>query len=108
MKIMLTLRTFVSLSELLPEWRRLLADRGSPFSLSCAGSPYAEFNPDGRSVLVLEDMRPRGYSVVEDRSRLTENHLKVALEELARFHALGYAYLNSNPGRWVLKQQQSE
>ncbi len=86
--------------DLLPEWKNLLRERGSPFELNCPEAPYAEFHPEEgrRSVLVLQNLRHLGYASASvggggGGGGLSAAHARLALEELAKFHALGRASL---------------
>ncbi len=89
-------------SDMLPEWRRLIRDKGAKFDINCFESPYSEIHDDVQkgSILVMENLKQHGFSDdVFDRTKGFDiHHAKVALEELAKFHALGYAKLNSYPG----------
>ena len=89
-------------TKVLPAWKRLITDRRASFDITCFDSPYSEFHRDwqeGGSILVLQDLRAHGFRNAVDRKwGLNLHHAELALEELAKFHALGYAYLKSYPG----------
>lgn len=44
-----------------------------------------------REVLVLEDLRARGFTMADRRAGLDKIHLSAVLEKLARFHGLSLA-----------------
>ncbi len=88
-------------SDMLPEWRKLICDRGAKFDINCSRSLYSEIHDDVQkgSILVMENLTWHGFNDDVDRTKgLDIHHAKVALAELAKFHALGYAKLNSYPG----------
>ncbi len=87
--------------EIMPKWQKMIKDRGAKFELHCHPSPYAEFNEEHEkgSILVMENLCHIGYSTAENKKKgLSVAYAKAALEELAKFHALGYAYLKNYPG----------
>jgi len=62
--------------------------------LNCFDSPFTEFheNPSKGSMLVMEDLNNLNYEPIEGlRQTFSMNlpHLKLALKELAKFHAYG-------------------
>ena len=85
--------------EMVPKWNKLAEDRGASFRINNYGTPYAEYNGGKtRSILVMDNLKYHGYDEPPNKKKgLTLAHAKLALEELARFHALGYVYLKSYP-----------
>ena len=93
-------KEIVYYKEMLPKWNKLAAERGAPFITNNFVSPYAEYHggKEKRSILVMENLLSHGYTEPPNKKKgLSLAHTKVALEELARFHALSYAYLKSYP-----------
>ncbi len=88
--------------EILPAWKNLMRERKAEFSINCYESPYSEYHEDwqeGGSILVLQDLRTHDFKDgIDKKWGLDLYHSKLAMEELAKFHALGYAYLKSYPG----------
>lgn len=87
--------------ELLPALEKLVEEKKANFRFSSWPSPYAEFNEDisKGSILVMKNLKTLGFRDAIDIKRgLDIYHAKLALEELAKFHALGHAYLNNYPG----------
>ncbi|OXA38998.1 uncharacterized protein LOC110861555 [Folsomia candida] len=54
---------------------------------------FKGFNDDKSDYLVLEDVRPDGFKMVDKRRSLTFPEMTIIVEELAKFHATGYAFL---------------
>lgn len=54
---------------------------------------YKGFNNDKRDYLLLQDVRPSGFQMVNKRRSLTFPEMSLILTELAKFHATSYAYL---------------
>ena len=78
-----------------------MADRKVSFGLNLFDSPYSEFSDDLKvgSVLALQNLKQFGFEEAEGKKKgLSLRYARLALEELARFHAVGYAFLNSYPG----------
>ncbi len=87
--------------EMLPKWKKMMKERNVSFTVNLHESPYAEFHKDWKkgSILALQNLKPLGFGNVENRTKGFNIHVaKLALEELAKIHALGYAYLKSYPG----------
>ncbi len=86
----------------LKKWNSMAEEKGASFRLNDIKSPYSEFHGDGggkRSILVMENMKHLGYEDVADKKKgLSLAHAKLVLEEIARFHALGYVWVKSHPG----------
>ncbi len=87
--------------DILPAWNDLAKERGATFALNCFAAPYTEFHEDPAkgSILIMQNLVHLGYEVAENKEQgLSLAHAKISLEEIARFHALGYAYLRSYAG----------
>ncbi len=68
--------------------------------MNCFDAVYAEFHPedDKRSFLVMQNLKMLGYSDPKDKKKgLGNQYLRLALEEMARFHALGRVLVKSHP-----------
>ncbi len=88
--------------DLLPKWNGLAKEKGLSFKINNFLAPYTEFNTDDsgkRSILAMENLQYQGYKDAPNKKKgLTLAHAMLALEEVARFHALGYNYIKSYPG----------
>ena len=87
--------------KVLPAWKKLIQDRKANFEIMCFDSPYTEFNEEMAegSILVMQNLKTLGFHDSFDKlSGLDITHAKLALSELAKFHALGYAHLQTYPG----------
>ncbi len=84
---------------LMSEWNKLAEEKMASFRITNFDSPFAELGKKGkRSILVMENLCHHGYTDAPNKKKgLSLDHIKVALEELARFHSLGYVYLKSYP-----------
>lgn len=88
-------------SELIPAWQRLIDERKARIELNFCPSPFTEFHQDidKGSIIVMENMKFMNYrDAIDKRKGLSIHYVKLALTELAKFHALGYAYIKSYPG----------
>ncbi len=85
--------------ELMPKWNLIAEEKKASFRITNLDSPFAELGEKGkRSILVMENLCHHGYTDAPNKKKgLSLDHIKVALEELARFHSLGYVYLKSYP-----------
>ncbi len=88
-------------TEILPAWKKLIEEREAGFAITCYDAPYTEFNDDMEkgSLVVMQNLQPRGFEDARDKKHgLDMHHARLALAELAKFHALGYAHLKSYSG----------
>ena len=54
---------------------------------------YGDVNESGQGVLILEDVSTRGFKLFNTSLLMLDlNHLKVAIEGLAQFHAITIAH----------------
>ncbi len=86
--------------DVIPAWKKLCQKRNAAFELNCFPALHTEFHEDTvkGSMLVMQDLAHLGYrDAVNKKKGLSLSHAKVVLEEIAKFHALGYAYLKSYP-----------
>ncbi len=78
-----------------------LREKRVSFHLNCFDAAYAKFYPekDKRSLLVMQNLKMMGYAEARDKKKgLGDQYLRLALEEMARFHALGRTHLKSHSG----------
>jgi hypothetical protein len=62
---------------------------------------YSEFNEDVEkgSVIAMQNATTFGYrDAINKKKGFNPKHVKMALSELAKYHACGYAYMSSFPG----------
>lgn len=66
---------------------------------TCPFSYYAahDLKSPEKSVVVLEDLRKKGYRTAESKVELDLDHCRIALRSLARFHALSLAMKTEAP-----------
>lgn len=82
--------------QVIPKFKQMV--QNTDVELNFAPSYYNEFNEDN-SILVLQNMNVSNYRHPEDKKLgFDETHAKLVLDELAKFHALSFAYFNSFPG----------
>ncbi|KAH8417421.1 hypothetical protein KR222_011585, partial [Zaprionus bogoriensis] len=80
-------------TKILPKFEAILRDAGDETTF-CVPCIYYSLNP--RQVMIFEDLVPKGYSVVRNRSaNIVE--LKGALEKLAKWHAVSHKLLKEQP-----------
>ncbi|XP_037921419.1 uncharacterized protein LOC119658224 isoform X2 [Hermetia illucens] len=76
--------------ELLPKLSKILGDT------SVAPKCFAIFDEPHRNI-VFEDMKALGYRLADREIGLDEQHLKVVLNKIAKFHAASIQLLNKEP-----------
>lgn len=80
------------LLEMLPQFEMLLKLQDIQFAPRCY---YTTNSP--RQTLVLEDMDPLGFQMVNREIGLDERHAKLALKKLAQFHATSMVFAKKRP-----------
>ncbi len=88
-------------TKVLPAWKKLIRERKANFEITCHDVAYAEYHDDVEkgSILALQNLKSLGFDDALDRQNgLDIHHARLALAELAKFHALGHAHLASYPG----------
>ncbi len=86
---------------MIPAWKRMVAEKKADIDLPFADSPYTEFNEEAEkgSVILMENLAERGYGgAVDEKKGLHPNTVKAVLTAMAKYHACGYAYIQSYPG----------
>ncbi len=84
----------------LKKWNSIAEEKEASFRLNSIKAPYTELHreKDKRSILVMENMKHLGYEDALDKKKgLSLSHAKLVLEEIARFHALGYVWVKNHP-----------
>ena len=77
----------------LPIWQGLANGTGIDFNFCL--SPYSECDNEG-SLIIMENMNEAGYRDALDKTKgLGLTYSEVVMEEVAKFHALGYAMIAS-------------
>ncbi|XP_054286743.1 uncharacterized protein LOC129002741 [Macrosteles quadrilineatus] len=56
-------------------------------------------DPD-KDVIIIEDLRPKGFKLTTEKVFLDIQHLQLAMEKLGRFHALSYVAKKDNPTKF--------
>ncbi len=83
---------------MIPAWKKMVADKGADIELNFCDCHYTEFNDEG-SLIAMQDMRTLGFrDAINKKKGLSPPHVKLALAELAKYHACGYAWLKSHSG----------
>ena len=75
-------------SEVLPKW----VDRADKAGIEVhfCQAPYTEFTEEG-SMIIMENLTKSGYSDAVNKTKgLNMEYVKAVMEELAKFHALGF------------------
>ncbi len=85
-------------SNMLPRWSQM----SEQVKLNACHVPYTEMRRGNnkRSIIVMEDLNKSGFrhAVNLYKGGFTLEHTKLALTEVAKFHALSYAFMNSHDG----------
>jgi thiamine kinase-like enzyme len=53
------------------------------------------------NTIVMEDMKARGYLMVDNRQSLDIPHIRLVLKEIGRFHGLSFAFKDQNPQKFA-------
>ncbi|PSN54458.1 hypothetical protein C0J52_06682 [Blattella germanica] len=86
-------------TEVVPNIEKFVKTRGQSISPDYDVFPkcyYANCTEE-EGVVVLEDLRPHGFSVCEERVVLDYDHCLILIEALGRFHAISYAMKEITP-----------
>jgi thiamine kinase-like enzyme len=51
--------------------------------------------------IVMEDMKARGYMMLDKRESLDMPHIRLVLKEMGRFHGLSFAFKDQNPQKFA-------
>ncbi|RZF40054.1 hypothetical protein LSTR_LSTR002457 [Laodelphax striatellus] len=78
----------IASQKVLPSMEELMGIKFMPRSLKC----------DRSDLLILEDLKPLGFEMVDRISRMDLDHCKTALGALADFHAASFLLHRKNPG----------
>jgi hypothetical protein len=79
----------------------MIAKCNAGISLNFCNLYYTEFNEDVEegSIIAMQNAIPLGYKdAINKKKGLSPDHVRLALSELAKYHACGYAYMKSFPG----------
>ncbi|KAG8278122.1 uncharacterized protein LOC124365744 [Homalodisca vitripennis] len=66
----------------------------------CFAKFYHGVGSDKNKVVVLEDLRPRGYRLAKEKAFMDYDHLALAMAKLGKFHALSFAAKNDTPNEF--------
>ena len=53
------------------------------------------------NTIVMEDMKERGYMMLDKRQSLDMPHIRLVLKEMGRFHGLSFAFKDQNPQKFA-------
>lgn len=84
-------------SRVLPEFVKFQEDK-------CLTSPFhsvAKIYHISEEMIVMEDMKARGYIMLDKKQSLDMPHICLVLKELGRFHGLSIAVKNQNPQKFA-------
>ena len=88
-------------NEFAPKMRRLIEAKKAEVELPLVQSPHAEFHPEDEaepSFVFMQNMKVCGYSDPPEKKKgLKPEYVKLAMEALAKFHAVSYAVFKSHP-----------
>jgi hypothetical protein len=87
--------------QIIPTWKKMIADCNADISLNFCDLYYSEFNEDVEkgSIIAMQDANTFGYTgAINKKKGLNPDHVRLTLSELAKYHACGYAYMKSFPG----------
>ncbi len=99
----------------LPAWKEMLRRSGSDIDLHFCDCHYTELSGD-TSIIALDNLSKNGgYRHAINKTRgLNASHVRLALAELAKYHACGYAFvksagaesiMNTHPVRMITPQK---
>ena len=77
--------------QVIPAWEKLIKKAGADIELNFCKCHYTELT-DESNLIAMDNMTQFGYrDAINKRQGLTPAHVKLALAELAKYHACGYA-----------------
>ena len=88
----------------IPNFKRLIKERGANLEVNYPNCPYTELDLDDtnhptNSILVMENLTRSNYRDATNKKKgLGLSYAKVAMEEIAKHHALGYAWIKESLG----------
>nr|XP_045584421.1 uncharacterized protein LOC123746727 isoform X4 [Procambarus clarkii] len=86
------LREFLIFSQIISELNAFQAKlAGNKYRIDIPAFVYGRSSDDAH-VVIMEDLRPLGYETVDKRDGLDLQHALMAVDRLARLHAVSYAY----------------
>ncbi len=89
-------------SSMFSKYNEMAEKKGATYRINNIPAPYTEFHQDEenkRCIIAMENLQYHGYRDAPNKKKgLSLAHAKLALEEIAKFHAFGYSYINSYPG----------
>ncbi|KAK7081596.1 hypothetical protein SK128_024979 [Halocaridina rubra] len=86
------IKEFKMYSEVIPELNKFQADRANDeYSLNLPAYVYGKCT-DKEYVLVMENIKVLGYETIPKKEGIDFHHAKLAVNHVARLHAVSYAY----------------
>ena len=88
-------------TKIIPQWKNIIEERKANIRLNFGDIYYTEFSPDVQegSIIAMQNLNTLGYrDAVNKKKGLSPKHVSLALDEMAKYHALGHAWLKSYPG----------
>eukprot|EP00095_Tigriopus_kingsejongensis_P003079 maker-scaffold664_size116482-snap-gene-0.21 protein:Tk03079 transcript:maker-scaffold664_size116482-snap-gene-0.21-mRNA-1 annotation:"AGAP013467-PA" len=92
--------------DLVPSFEKFIAQKGASIKLNYCPIVHAEFDPDvvqeecqKGSMLIMDHMKQHNYQdAINKREGLDLDHVKLVMEELAKLHAVSYAFFKEKHG----------
>lgn len=87
--------------QVIPEWKKIIEDKKAGIELNFGDLYYTEYfsEVEKGSIIAMQNLNTLGYrDAINKKKGLSPQHVKLALDEMAKYHALGYVWLKKYPG----------
>ena len=87
--------------QIIPAWKKIIEERGADITLNFGDICFTEYfeDLDQGSIIAMQNLNTLGYRDAINKKRgLSPKHVRLALDEMAKYHALGYAWTRNYPG----------
>ena len=87
-------------TKIIPEWKRIIEERRVDMKLNFGDIYYTEdTDVEMGSIIAMQNLNTLGYgAAINKKKGLSPKHVRLALDEMAKYHALGYAWMKKYPG----------
>ncbi|KAJ3666353.1 hypothetical protein Zmor_001799 [Zophobas morio] len=86
--------------EIFPTFTQFQLQHGIPHPFKCVPKCYGSLAVDNREVIVLENLKTKGYTLWDKRKPFTRKHIELVLEEYAKFNSVSIAMKDQQPEKF--------
>lgn len=92
-------KEYLMYKDVIPAFRGLAEAKGVAFDLHFPRAPFMEWDEEV-PIIAMENMKDLGWTEPANKMKgLGKDYVEAVMDALARFHAYGYAFLNSYEGK---------